>query len=297
MTSLLFKNSCLRLLRIIKSQSIFYCRKEHQLKGRLLGYLLLDIIEDSLITLDAMESASDAQRREKIYQMQSELQQAEERDQFLFQQSAPSSIFDEEADDRSQFDLNIITQNQGVCTSTLLPFQLGNSVQVSFGGKSNTQFNDTSPLLVTPIKNFGHCDRIYAHREGVFIVKEGEGWHELEVPSNMNQGTNNEIPRTNDHGFIFLCFHSCVEDNNNGCNQQHNDIMEGLNVIKIEQGNVEISVDNVEVTSAEDIDGCHILENSHGKSWLNNENPRRHKIQFRVNEPNARLEITSIILL
>ena len=286
----------------------FY-RKEHLLKGRLLGYYLLDLLEESMVRLDMLETdidnelfsgrkkhAKNKQDPEILEQMEFRLQKQMDRDAFLYQQSTVA-----EQQQNNPFD----DLYPAFCQSSLL-LETNQLLPVSFQTPSATaiegNINDTIPLTATALKDHGHCERVNSPREGIMVIREGYGWHAIKttIPSEIERDSESSFSKYN-KGIIMMCFRFCVDNDNESLDCFNpSSSMEGLNVIKIAQGNINIVIDDVPVTDAEEMEGCYLLKNEQGAIWWNShqqEQERTHSIQIRVNEPNSKIHVTSFVFL
>lgn len=92
--------------------------KDHMLKGRMIGHLLINALEDALFDLDLMRT----QHGDDPLEVLAHLQDLDLRDRQLFQQQPPDSkVWD---DDRAVFDdmgSAMVLRGESICHTALLP--------------------------------------------------------------------------------------------------------------------------------------------------------------------------------
>jgi hypothetical protein len=237
--------------------------KEHLLRGRLLAFFLIDLLQEALIELDNLlheHAHLPSTMRWKL--VAEKLQEHDNHDKFLLdnRKSSDTEVFGRYADAVSGISSQLLTRRAG-CTL------VGESIQQ--GRMDNPRSQDKAS-----------CDPM---SRASLLVHNGDDWIDIQLPSPPSQ----QEPSV---GLAIACFRTCTSGD---CSTA----MEGLDSIKIANGNIQIDIDGQPVTRSREMDGCHILEGSNGERWPIRSDGGSHSIRFRVNEKGGRMQVFSVITM
>jgi hypothetical protein len=117
------------------------------------------------------------------------------------------------------------------------------------------------------------------------LISDGDGWVDIQLPSPPSQEEPASVV-----GLVIACFRTCTAGD---CSNA----LEGLDTIKIADGNIQIDIDGTPVTTSREMDGCHVLEGSNGEHWSIRTDEGSHPIRFRVNEQGGSMQVFSVITM
>jgi len=125
-----------------------------------------------------------------------------------------------------------------------------------------------------------------------FFAKQGDKWQYLKVPVSTTKRDGRE-------GYIAVCFDTCSSMGNDvGTVECSKTTMEGLAGVKLVNGNMKMKVNGKMVTGTRHLDGCYFLEGlSNGFRWQPDAEDSSYTIQFRANEENGSFRIFSVITM
>mmetsp|Transcript_7710 Transcript_7710/g.11021 ORF Transcript_7710/g.11021 Transcript_7710/m.11021 type:complete len:630 (-) Transcript_7710:48-1937(-) len=256
--------------------------KDHQLIGRLLGMTLVTILSEAIVDLDwyQMNPSSDIYGQ-SYNELLNFFVERDKIDRFLFDKTHDSSGWDNYRED---FDFSSILSKKIICHTSLASHSIENqriSQLINHEKMFHPGQSSDHSLYLSNKLNHQKCE---LNEKNVYVVKNEDGWMDakFELGFQGNQARN--------EGFsclVVTCFSSCANEN---CSIQK----DGLDAIKLLQGNIKIEINGSRVTDSYEIEGCHILKRDTTRLWNFNTHPN---IKFRVDEKNGKMEITSLLLI
>ena len=167
--------------------SISQHRKDHKLKGRLIGHFLLNIIEDALFELEHLKYHLESDANAILYH----LERAEERDKHIFQHQLPETdAWDESGVISGGMNSFTLLRGQSICHTAVLPSKSrseGITTEIDLVGderdgfyKGVNQFLMSTPEggllpLAYDMNDRQHCDLLEVDHKDFFLVREQDG--------------------------------------------------------------------------------------------------------------------------
>lgn len=245
--------------------------KEHRLRGRLLGLFLFQLLQDALLELDATIKDLNTPVHQSAHHMIDLYRQKKFQDEILTENSPISpEILGQHAEVMSDL-VSPLFERPARCQ---LPDTIFDRHIHENKKQRNLQDNTTSIVTI----NGGDCPFVgFGHREAFQVVKnsQAEGFR-LDV-----------VPQDPAGSFLIACFRTCTVA---GCYK----VMDGLDSVKIANGNILIEVDGAKVTGSREMDSCHFLEGVHGLHWAT-EKKGYFSIKFHAKEEGGSLLLFSVI--
>ena len=247
--------------------------KEHLLRGRLLGLFLIQLLQDALLDLHATTQNLNAPIHQQWHMTMDIFHQLDIQDQFIAQNSAiPSEVLGPYAESMSDLALPLFERP----TTCLLPDTVIYRLEQGNRGhqKTNENITEITSGIVEKCKPFE-----FGHREAFQVVKDSDG-----------QGFRLDIrPPDLTSSFLIACFRTCTTAD---CHK----VMDGLDSVKVANGNILIEVDGIKVTGSREMDSCHFLEGEHGLQW-STQNQEYFDIRFHVKEEGGLLLLFSVMAM
>ena len=287
--------------------------KDHNLKGRILGYYMLDLLEEALIQLDEYRSSPDPGVEISLDDTSwsgilDHLYAETEADVATILQSTPSFASwpqDDDKDTLLEVGPSIIFRKPAICHTALLPAQTRYDGIMKTSGmridpRNGFEEGDRKQLIAPPDNGIiplaydandrQTCPALEIDHKDFFLVKEGWGFLGQIVPSQaetqaFDRGTRKE-------GLVMVCLKICP---NNRCPDES----VGFGLIKRNRGKLFITVDGKPVTTIKKLDGCHFMGGEHGLKWAGQACSGAHDVRFRITDPalqELELSISSIVV-
>lgn len=287
--------------------------KDHNLKGRLLGYYMLDLLEEALIQLDEYRSNRDPGVEVSLDDttwsgILDHLYAETGADVATFLQSTPafdSWPQDDDKDTLLQVGPSTVFRKPAICHTALLPAQTRYDGIMTTSGmridlKNGFEEGDRKQLIAPPddgiiplaydANDRQTCPALEIDHKDFFLVKEGWGFLGQIVPTQaetqaFDRGTRKE-------GLVMVCLKICP---NNRCPDES----VGFGLIKRNRGKLFITVDGKPVTNIKKLEGCHFIGGEHGLKWAGQAGSGAHDIRFRITDPalqELELSISSIVV-
>ena len=247
--------------------------KEHRLRGRLLGLFLVQLLQDALLDLQATTQNLNAPLHQQWHLIMDLFRQQDFQDQFVAQNSAiPPDVLGPYAESMSDLALPLF-ERPATC---LLPDTVIHRLEQGNRGhqKTNENITEITPHTIKNCKPFE-----FGHREAFQVVKDSDG-----------QGFRLDIrPPDITSSFLIACFRTCTTAD---CHK----VMDGLDSVKVANGNILIEVDGIKVAGSREMDSCHFLEGEHGLHWAT-KNQEYFDIRFHVKEEGGLLLLFSVVAM
>ena len=287
--------------------------KDHNLKGRILGYYMLDLLEEALIQLDEYRSSPDPGVEVSLDDTSwsgilDHLYAETGADVATFLQSTPA--FDSWPQDYDKDTLlevgpSIVFRKPAICHTALLPAQTRYDGIMTTSGmridpRNGFEEGDRKQLIAPPddgiiplaydANDRQTCPALEIDHKDFFLVKEGWGFLGQIVPTQaetqaFDRGTRKE-------GLVMVCLKICP---NNRCPDES----VGFGLIKRNRGKLFITVDGKPVTTIKKLEGCHFMGGEHGLKWAGQAGSGAHDVRFRITDPalqELELSISSIVV-
>lgn len=287
--------------------------KDHNLRGRILGYYMLDLLEEALVQLDEYRSSSDPRVEISLDDTSwsgilDHLYAETGADVATFLQSTPAFDSWPQDDDKStllEVGPSIVFRKPAICHTALLPAQTRYDGIMTTSGmridpKNGFEEGERKQLLAPPddgiiplaydANDRQTCPALEIDHKDFFLVKEGWGFQGISVPTQaetqaFDRGTRKE-------GLVMVCLKICP---NNRCPDES----VGFGLIKRNRGKLFITVDGKPVTTIKKLEGCHFMGGEHGLKWAGQAGSGAHDIRFRITDPalqELELSISSIVV-
>ena len=286
--------------------------KDHNLKGRLLGYFVLDALEEALVQLDeyrSPEPGAEVALDDRSWTGILDYLYAETgADVATFLQSTPSFDSWPSEDDKNtllEVGPSILFRKPAICHTALLPAQTRYDGIMTTSGKRmdpkyGFQEGDRKQLIAPPddgilplaydANDRQTCPALEIDHKDFFLVKEGWGFLGQIVPSQAELQAFDRGARK--EGLVMVCLKICP---NNRCP----DASVGFGLIKRNRGKLFITIDGKPVTAIKKLEGCHFMAGEHGLKWSGQAGTGAHDIRFRITDPALEpleLTISSIVV-
>ena len=161
---------------------IVHDRKDHMLKGRLIGHFLINALEEAMFELDQLKS----QHGEDPKTLLTHLERLERRDERTFRQKPPdTNVWDEDGAAFSKMGSAMVLRGESICHTALLPSRSrleGITTENESGvfDKGVSQFlmseqeNDLLPLAFD-MNDRQHCELLEVDHKDFFLVRAQDG--------------------------------------------------------------------------------------------------------------------------
>lgn len=287
---------------------IFQCRKMHYLKGKLMGYFMLEMLTEAVEEIEAILASDHSKKNEKkhLKSFLEFLRSQDEEDKLLFQ-TTPPAVDKWPAHNTNTFDsidTRILYRNHAICHTAMLPAQTRYEGILTNKANANSKPNDfdtgTDKFFLKPIEDGQlplvwdpndrqKCTALEIDHRDFFYVRTDDEWVSTTIPNsselNIYGKWGNHLSKR--EGLIMVClrtcpFHKCPEG-----------------VVGFEQlgrGVLSMKVDDKHVSKVRQLDDCHILEGRQGVRWGADKD--QYTVSFRIEQKTGKyLKITSIIFL
>jgi hypothetical protein len=250
--------------------------KEQQFKGMLMGHFMLDLLEEALITLDAMKHPNGQESAVRSQIILDRLNAMHQLDmQNATRAPIPPSYAGVDQELMTHLTPSLLFRGNSVCHTALLPAQSRFLDHVTESGMIGTPDGDydkgQNKVLCVAKKNqlplaYESADRVRMcaspkidHKD-FFYLRNQDGWLYSTVPTHAEiQAYQRNPPQ----GIIIICLKVCPMDR---CSDDY----VGLTGQSSAHGDatVDIRVDGRDVKNILNLDHhCHILENESGIRW------------------------------
>jgi len=211
--------------------------KMHRLKGRLLGFHMIQMLHLAAIELDLFERQHPELQISDILDV---LREEEEVEEFLFSKTRPSR-FNDEGSTNLLKSWNALKQKNAFCLNA----QVASSVPRT---KNLPKFELEPP-------RGSLCEDFLPFKNVYFRVMEEDGWVWLDPLAQLH-----EVLAEKGSVALGLCFKHCY---GNQCGNQ------GVGEVKINWNRVVIRVNGELVSGLKKVGGCYILQGEQGVLWNN----------------------------
>lgn len=276
--------------------------KVHQLKGRLLGYFLIDQLSDALIELDRLRTQSDSSKSTwKAINDHLKSQEEEEYETFYDSKDyIDKELFKNDKSSLIGFDPKLLYRERTICHTALLPSEIRyNGIlteSTNRGNYENSKYDTGLPekyanpggLLPLVHEPSSRCKFMDIDHKDYFLVRYTDEWLEATVPNSAEIATYGRR-KYKPEGYIMICLKSCP------LNRCPDDVI-GFQSIGKARSPLSIRVSGKPVSGAKKFDSCYLLEGLNGYRWELGQHNFQHKIQFKIDENSRKkLRISSFI--
>lgn len=277
--------------------------KDHYLKGRLLGFFLVELLMRAMITLDELVHVSGEETAWDLLMSQ------EDADIELAEGSTPllGKAWDPYQNALAAIGPNVLFKSPTVCHTALFPAQERyDGILTESRKKSNVESSDydrgTSRYHVQfPAKDGKltltfdpndrqKCDALEIDHKDFFWVREGDGWLSMTVPNDSEILTYRRGQQV--EGLIMVCLKICP------LKRCPDDVI-GFGPLKRGTENLQIRVDDRPVIGVKKFSDCHFLQGEQGLRWGPGRDGRgQYTVSFLVNDKRrSNMKISSIVVL
>jgi len=282
--------------------------KDHLLRGRLLGYFMLDMMQEALVELEKMvnKGMSDDYAIHTEYQrVLDQLSGMEQADASIFLNSPPfTQLWETNRDTLDSVNPLTVFRKHSLCHTALIPSETRYdgilTENYQRGSHKDYEKGINKALLATPedgvlplaydSNDRQQCDALEIDHKDFFYVREGDGWLSTMVPNPVEEWAYGRgEPR---EGIIMVCLKICPLGR---CPEES----VGFGYIKRNRGKLFITVNDQPVKMINKLEGCHFLAGDHGLRWGPGiEDSGRYQLKFRVEDPGTGhwMKISSIII-
>mmetsp|Transcript_47118 Transcript_47118/g.98799 ORF Transcript_47118/g.98799 Transcript_47118/m.98799 type:complete len:628 (+) Transcript_47118:159-2042(+) len=215
--------------------------KMHRLKGRLLGFHLINMLHLAAVELDVLERQRNLQPKDVLNLLKAE----EEVEEFLFAKTRPTSL---NIKGNTMFQSwDILKQKSTVCLNA-------KAALLQYATSMNKPGTDNLPQVEFDPPKDTLCDAILPFQHSFFRVSKGKDWATIDAYEEWNQ-----IIEVKDSVAFGICFRHCY---GNQCGDDRTPDRLGIDWDK-----VEIRVNGDLVSGVRQVGGCHILQGEEGVLW------------------------------
>lgn len=271
--------------------------KDHQLKGRLMGHFMINMLREAMFELEQFKERFGGDSLALLEHLEGE----EHKDKQAFNQYAPD-ISEWNVDGATPLDMDPMTilRGESICHTALLPSKSRLEGITTESDKSGDEFGgfykgENQFLMSTPkngllplgfdMNDRQHCDLLEVDHKDFFLVREQDDW----VGTIFPNGRELEVyPRSSPvQGIIVLCLKICPL---NKCPDAYVSIDEISRRSKLF-----ITVDGKTVTNVRKLDGCNVLEGEDGIRWGSKD---QFELRFKIHAPGTLhvLKVSSMIV-
>jgi hypothetical protein len=274
--------------------------KDHYLKGRLVGFFLMELLMRAIIALHELVLTSGEETAWDILMSQ------EETDVQLAKDSIPilGKAWEPYQSTVSAIGPNVLFKSPTVCHTALFPAQERYD-GILTGKKGSSDLSDydrgTSRYYVHFPANNGQlaltfdpndrqkCDALEIDHKDFFWVREGDGMLSMIVPNDSELLAYRRGHQV--EGLIMVCLKICP------LKRCPDDVI-GFGPLKRGTENLQIRVDDKPVVGVKKFSDCHFLQGEQGVRWSPGTNGNgQYKVSFLVNDKRrSNMKISSIIV-
>jgi len=277
--------------------------KDNYLKGRLLGFFLVEMLNYATIRLDALIYASG---QEAVWDF---LVSMDEADIKLAKDSPPllGKAWEPYQDTLLDVGPNFLYKASAICHTALLPAQERyDGILTETGTKGTPETGeydrgisryfvhspDGKLTLAFDPNDRQKCDALEIDHKDYFWVREGDGWLSTTVPNNSEIAAYRRGNTQQSEGLIMVCLKICP------LKRCPDDVI-GFGPLKRRTNKVNIRVDDRPVIDVKKFAECHFLVGEQGIRWgPGKAGNGQYKISFLVNDKEkTNMRISSIIVI
>lgn len=223
--------------------------KMHRLKGRLLGFHMVEMLRLAAVELDILERQHPHLRTHPLAALDA-LRSEEEVEEFLFSKTRPSKLHNNNNEGGITLleSWNILKQHNSICLNA-------KATAASIMKKSiRYRADDSLPQLEFDPPETALCEDFLPYQNVYFRINQEDGW----VP--IDPLRQQSIPENESVSAVGLCFKHCY-----GYQCGANTGSEMTDAL-IDWTKVEVQVDNNPVTDLKQVGGCYIIMHQGGSS-------------------------------